>query len=316
MRASRTSGRRAPAAPIRSRARRCLRPVVVVERGPPRRERGIAGADHDIADGQVGVDPFGEGRADVTDPATERRRRRPGRSSRRGPRPPPRVGHRYVLATARRVVLPAPFGPTMTQRSPADTVQSIESRIQRPADDPSRRTPTPASPGSGRRLRATRRTARPARDRPSRRRRRCSPASCRIQGFSSRGRVPELLVEEVDPAAGDTIDVVDRGSGRRRRPSARRPVRSCDRRCRAATVELAARIEEVDRLVGLRDRPARLGEEVEPGRIEAAAERAGAPRTGPGRRGRPSRRARWTSRISRSSPAIRSIRAPIGVRSR
>ncbi len=53
----------------------------------------------------------------------------------------PVVGHRFIEATDRRVVLPEPLRPSTTQRSPGATAQSIGPRIVRPA----RRTDTPVS---------------------------------------------------------------------------------------------------------------------------------------------------------------------------
>ena len=56
------------------------------------------------------------------------RRRRRCRAPRRGCRRPPTVGWICAAATCSRVVLPAPLGPRMTQRSSSSTVQSIRSR--------------------------------------------------------------------------------------------------------------------------------------------------------------------------------------------
>src|SRR6185436_16498064 len=115
------------------------------------------------------------------DPAYPTRRR----SSRASIRPivlprtstAPVVGQRYVLATWTSVVLPEPFGPTTTHRSPSPTAQSIGPRIVRPE----RRTDTPVS------RRITRGCYR------CRRCRRC-------RGLSR--RLPELVPAVVDAAGG------------------------------------------------------------------------------------------------------------------
>ena len=57
-------------------------------------------------------------------------------------------------------------------------------------------------------------------------------------------------------------------------------------------------------------------EQVEPGGVEAAAERRGGRRSGPGRRRPPGRRPRATRTMSRASPATRSIRLLMGARRR
>ena len=170
-------------------------------------------------------------RAALTNPI----RRRSSRASTAPIRAPrtstvPRLGQRYVAAIWTRVVLPDPFGPTIAQRSPARTVQSTPSRIQRP----SRRTPTPVSRTTTAASGSTGPTTRL--ERPGEQHVRGAlgrPAEAHDvagqladPGLLLARQLAQLVVEEVQPAAGDGRDVALGQPGDRLDPA---PVDPLDR---------------------------------------------------------------------------------------
>ena len=125
----------------------------------------------------------------------------------------------------------------------------------------------------------------PGRTRRCRRRAGGSRASPRAAGS-------QLLLDEVDPAAGDGVDVAGRGEpGDRADPRRVDPLDRPARRRRPARRARGGR-REVDRLVAAGHGPDGLGEQVEPGRVEAAAEREVGVEPARGRRTPPSRRPR------------------------
>ena len=81
----------------------------------------------DVAHPLVARDPVGERGAGEADPRGAARRRRRCRAPRRGCRRRPAVGWICAEATCSSVVLPAPLGPRITQRSSSSTVQATPS---------------------------------------------------------------------------------------------------------------------------------------------------------------------------------------------
>ena len=135
-------------------------------------------------------------------------------------------------------------------------------------------------------IRATRRTGRPGRRSAARQNATTWPASSRIQGFSSRGSIPSSSSTRSIQRPAMRVDGAVRDPGDGRDPGRVHPLDGACRRPGSAALELQPGVEEVGRLVVAGDGPDGLGEEVQPGGVQAAAERAGGRGTGAGRRAR------------------------------
>ena len=98
------------------------------------------------------------------------------------------------------------------------------------------------------------------------------PARSRIQGFSSRGNAPSSSSTSSIQRPGDAVEV---GVGDHRDGGDPARVDPLDGAVVGVTgrLELEPRVDEVGRAIGTGDRPCGLGEQVEPGRVEAAPER-------------------------------------------
>ena len=277
--------------------------------GPPRRERGVAGAHHDVAR------RVSRGRSRRPVP---RSRTRSGARSSRASTAPIRCPRTSTDPGSARGTWRRPGGASScpsrsARRSPSArphaTVQSTPSRIQRP----SRRTPTPASRTTAGDVAPT---GHPAQSDQAKR---TSGARSRVRqnghdlageladpGLLLARELAELLVEEVEPAAGDgrhlvvgepgdrldpaRVDPLDRPAGRRR-PG--RPARAGHRGSRIGSPPpVTARTASLNRSSQVGSRP---GPERQVGGEPAVA-----------RTGRPGRR----SRSPRGSPAHRPRRGP------
>ena len=216
--------------------------------------------------------------------ARRRRRRAPARAarSRRRPRPSASSG---VSATADRIASATPA---------ADSSPVVGVPL-----------PGPLVERRHRSLRRPRRTRRPGAGRSGARSATICPVRSRIQGFSSRGRSPSSSSSSPIQRPASALSCSSETPATADDPAAVDPLHD-PLDVRLAELELGPRIEEVDRVRLVGHGPDRLGEQVEPGGVEAAAERAGARRTGPGRRTPPRRRWRGRGR----SPARRPRRGP------
>ena len=117
---------------------------VVVLLAPPADHAVRRGHDH-VADQLVARDALGEGRAGETDPGAQLEDVDGAEDLAEDPGDARRWGGSVPSATCTSVVLPAPLGPRMTQRSSSSTVQSTSSsRVASP-----RRTVTPANCRTG-----------------------------------------------------------------------------------------------------------------------------------------------------------------------
>ena len=120
----------------RRRVRTGTRPLVRrrAARSGATRARALRGVQSARRRGRRG--PDGVGRRTLrtcTRSAAAGRVRRCGRVVRRGPRRCRAVGWSYIAITRTRLVLPQPFGPRITHRSPASTRSETPSRIVTPS---------------------------------------------------------------------------------------------------------------------------------------------------------------------------------------